>query len=66
MKREGAEAEAQKAIEDLWEARESADAANTARVSAEGDVETLQAAMGEVEQELKEFQLSEVALHSEC
>ena len=52
LKREHVEAEAQKATEDLQEAREFADAANAARVSAEGDVEILRA--------------SEAALHSEC
>ena len=40
--------------------------ANAACVLAEGDVETLRAAVGEVRRELKEAQASEVALRSEC
>ena len=48
LKRECAEAEAQKNAEDLEEAREFVDAANAAWVSMKGDVETLRAAVGEV------------------
>ena len=64
--REHAEAEARKAAEDLREAKEFADAANTARVSAEGDVDTLRVAVVNMQRELEEARVSEGALRLEC
>ena len=46
-KRERVEAESRKATEDLLEAREFADVANIARVSAEGEIKALQTAVVE-------------------
>ena len=66
LKRERAEAEAWKVAEDLWQAREFTDVANAARVSAEGDAETLRVTVGEVRRELEEAQASEEALRLEC
>ena len=66
LKQERMEAKAWKEAKDLQEAREFTDAANAARVSIEGDVETLRAAVGEVRRELKEAWASEVALRSKC
>ena len=64
--RERAEAEVRKAAEDLQEAREFADAANTARVSIEGDVDALRTAVGNMQRELEEARTSEGALCSKC
>ena len=66
MLRECAEAKARKAAEDLQEAREFADLANAALVSAEGDVNTLQAAVGNMQRELEQARASKGALRSEC
>ena len=60
------EREEAKATEDLREAREFADAANIACVSAKGDVDTLRAVMGNMQRELEEAQASEEAPRSEC
>ena len=61
-----AEAEVRKAAQDLREAREFADAANAARVSTEGDVDTLRVAVGNMQRELEEARASKGALCLEC
>ena len=66
LKRECAEVEAWKAAEVLREAMEFADVANAARVSAEGEIKTLQTTVVEAQRELEEAQALEGALRSEC
>ena len=63
---ERAEAEAWKATEELREAKEVADAANAARVSAKSDVDTLRVAVVNMRRELEEVRASEGALCLEC
>ena len=58
--------QARKAAEDLWEVREVADVANAARVSAEGDADTLRASVVNMQRELEEARASKGALCSQC